>query len=165
MNPGNPIPLRLWILVGAVVLVLPLSAWTQTPYQRPPAKVLDVLDAPITPDVSLSPARDRLLLIDQQRYPSIAELARPMLALAGRRFDPANRGPHRPPRNTGFTLQDLAGGEPIAVSLPPWATTWGARLGPGWFPIRLCCVPGDADGAVDSRRSHGRCQSAARRAR
>jgi dipeptidyl aminopeptidase/acylaminoacyl peptidase len=117
-------------LVGAVVLMLPVPAQTQTPYQRPPAKILEILDAPVTPDVSLSPTRDRFLLIDQQRYPSIAELARPMLALAGHRFDPANRGPHRPPRNLGFTLQDLAGSEPIGVSLPP-----GLRPGsPVWAP-------------------------------
>jgi dipeptidyl aminopeptidase/acylaminoacyl peptidase len=122
--------MRLWILAGAAVLVVCGSAWAQMPYQQPPAKVLDVLDAAVTPDMSLSPTRDRLLLIDQQRYPSIGELAQPMRALAGRRFNPANRGPHRPPRNLGFTLQDLAGGEPIAVELPP-----GLRPGsPVWAP-------------------------------
>jgi hypothetical protein len=87
--------MRLWLLAGLTVLAMPSFGRAQTPYQRPPGNVLDILDAPVTPDVSISPARDRLLLIEQQRYPSINELAQPMLALAGIRINPQNRGPHR----------------------------------------------------------------------
>jgi dipeptidyl aminopeptidase/acylaminoacyl peptidase len=108
---------------------LPASR-AQTPYQPAPANVREILDAPVTPSVSLSPARDRLLLIERERYPSIRELAQPMLGLAGVRINPQNRGPFRPPQNTGFTLQTVPGGEKLAVKLPP-----GARPGtPVWSP-------------------------------
>jgi dipeptidyl aminopeptidase/acylaminoacyl peptidase len=102
----------------------------QTEYQKPPREVLDILNAPVTPGVSLSPTRDRLLLVDRERYPSISELAQPMLGLAGERINPQNRGPHRTPQNTGISIQSIPPGETIPVKLPP-----GARIGqPVWAP-------------------------------
>jgi dipeptidyl aminopeptidase/acylaminoacyl peptidase len=122
--------MRLWLLAGLTVLAMPSFGRAQTPYQRPPGNVLDILNAPVTPEVSISPVRDRLLLIEQQRYPSINELAQPMLALAGIRINPQNRGPHRLPQNLDFTLQTVPGGEQVAVMLPP-----GTRPGsPLWAP-------------------------------
>ena len=115
---------------GLACLAIPLASPAQTPYQRPPANVLEILNAPITPAVSLSPTRDRLLLVARERYPAIGELAQPMLGLAGLRINPLNRGPFRPPQNTGFTVQTVPGGEQLPVELPP-----GARLGtPVWAP-------------------------------
>jgi dipeptidyl aminopeptidase/acylaminoacyl peptidase len=111
-------------------LVLPVLGQGQTAYQKPSPEVLAVLNAPVTPSVSLSPTRDRLLLVDRERYPSITELAQPMLGLAGIRLNPQNRGPYRPSPNTGFTLQTIPAGEKTPVKLPP-----GARLGaPVWAP-------------------------------
>lgn len=116
--------------LGCATLALLLPAAAQTPYQRPPANVLEILNAPVTPGVSLSPTRDRLLLIERERYPSISELAQPMLGLAGLRLNPLNRGPFRPPQNTGFTLQTVPGGQRTPVTLPP-----GTRPGaPVWSP-------------------------------
>jgi dipeptidyl aminopeptidase/acylaminoacyl peptidase len=111
-------------------LVSASGAGAQTPYQRAPTNVQAILDAPATPGVSLSPTRDRLLLIQRERYPSISELAQPMLALAGVRLNPQNRGPHLPPQITGFTLQAIPGGEQTPVTLPA-----GLRPGsPVWSP-------------------------------
>jgi hypothetical protein len=88
-------------------------------YRSPSPAILDVLHAPPTPRLSLSPRRDRLLLIDEQRYPPISDLAQPMLPLAGVRINPRTNGPHRTPRLTGFTLQPLSAGDEIRVELPP----------------------------------------------
>jgi dipeptidyl aminopeptidase/acylaminoacyl peptidase len=99
-------------------------------YQRPPKTITDILDAPSPPTVSVSPTRDHLLLVETQRYPAIAELAEPMLRLAGLRINPNTNGPHLPPRVVGLTLQALASGErtPLA-GLPK------GRLGfPSWSP-------------------------------
>lgn len=120
---------RRW--VGLFFLqLLPVMGLAQGAYQKPPPEVLDVLNAPVTPGVSLSPVRDRLLLMDRERYPSIGELAQPMLGLAGVRINPQNRGPYRSPQNTGITIQTVPAGEKTPVKLPA-----GARFGPPvWAP-------------------------------
>jgi dipeptidyl aminopeptidase/acylaminoacyl peptidase len=103
---------------------------SQQGYQKPPKAVLDVLHAPLPPQVLVSPTRDRLLLAQTERYPPIADLAQPFLKLAGLRIDPVTNGPHAPARVTGLTLQTIADGSQKEVRLPP-----GARLGlPLWAP-------------------------------
>lgn len=112
------------------LLMLTSTGFTQLAYQKPPSEILDILNAQATPTVSISPARDRLLLVTRDRYPAIAELAQPMLGLAGLRINPQNHGPQRAPQNNGITIQTIASGEKILVSLPE-----GARLGaPVWSP-------------------------------
>jgi dipeptidyl aminopeptidase/acylaminoacyl peptidase len=71
----------------------------------------------VAPLASLSPARDYLLLLEQERYPAIADLAQPVLRLAGQRINPRTNGPQRPPRFTGFTVQPVAGGKPRPLKL------------------------------------------------
>jgi dipeptidyl aminopeptidase/acylaminoacyl peptidase len=90
----------------------------QTAYQKPPQAVLDILYAPTPPQVSLSPVRDMIALIETVRYPSIANLAEPMLRLAGDRINPNTNGPHRPPRVTGLTLVRVSDGKSSKVALP-----------------------------------------------
>jgi len=71
----------------AIALCLLSSAGSslaaQTPYRTPPQVVIDILDAPPAPAVSVSPDRQWLLLLEQRSMPTIAELARPMRRLAG----------------------------------------------------------------------------------
>jgi dipeptidyl aminopeptidase/acylaminoacyl peptidase len=123
---GEP---RRWVAL-ILVQMFPLMVPAQTAYQKPPPEVLEVLNSPVTPGVSLSPARDRLLLVERERYPSISELAQPMLGLAGVRFNPQNRGPQRAPQNIGIAIQTIPAGEKIPVKLPA-----GARLSsPLWAP-------------------------------
>ncbi len=118
---------RHWV---ALFLLIPVMSLAQVSYQKPPPAVLDVLNAPVTPGVSISPARDRLLLVDRERYPSISELAQPMLGLAGIRFNPQSRGPYRTPQNIGITIQTIPAGDKTPVKLPP-----GARHEPPvWAP-------------------------------
>ncbi|HKX62700.1 MAG TPA: hypothetical protein VJS65_12660, partial [Verrucomicrobiae bacterium] len=85
MNPCFRM-VRLGTKTGFCVALLHLLSdvgSAQQNYQKPPTEVLQILNAPVTPGVSLSPPRDRLLLIDRERYPSISELAEPVLGLAG----------------------------------------------------------------------------------
>jgi dipeptidyl aminopeptidase/acylaminoacyl peptidase len=125
---------RIYLLVSLALLfsLLPVAALGQQPvYQKPPRAVLDVLNAPATPNVSLSPARDRMLLIEGTRYPSIAELAEPMLRLAGLRINPATNGPHRPGRIIGLTLKEVATGKELKIAVPPNANLGFGGGGPG----------------------------------
>src|SRR5688572_21915507 len=87
-------------------------------YFKPPLPVLDVLDAPPPPAVSVSPTRDQLLLMRLTRYPAIADIAAPMLRLAGLRINPHTLGPHLPPNIVGLTLQPLADSTREPFGLP-----------------------------------------------
>src|SRR5882762_4617940 len=81
----------------AVILTVlsPLGLAQETPYMKPPPAILDVLNSPEPPQVSVSPTRDMMLMSTQLRYPPIADVAAPMLRLAGSRIDPATNGPIR----------------------------------------------------------------------
>jgi dipeptidyl aminopeptidase/acylaminoacyl peptidase len=105
-------------LLGAALLAPSFSVHAQTPYQKPPKAVLEVLDAPESALVSVSPSRDKMLLATPVRYPSIAELAEPMLRLAGSRINPKTNGPHNPRRIIKLTLKNVADGKETALTLP-----------------------------------------------
>jgi dipeptidyl aminopeptidase/acylaminoacyl peptidase len=120
--------LSVLVLALAVSVILAGFALAQQPYKKPPKEILDVLNAPSTPQISVSPARDCFLLIESLRYPPIADLAQPMLRLAGLRINPSNNGPHRDQYYIALTLKKLTDGSEIKVALPP-----GARLSfPEW---------------------------------
>lgn len=97
------------VLVVSTVVFLTAAADGQTGYQKAPPAVAAILNAPPPPEVSVSPTRDRVLLVQKDRYPPVAELAEPMLKLAGLRINPATNGPSRPGRVLGFVLATLDG--------------------------------------------------------
>lgn len=101
------------------VLAAAAFASGQQGYQRPSKAVTDILDAPSPPTALVSPARDRMILVENARYPSIAELAEPMLRLAGLRINPNSNGPHRAPRNVAFTLKSIDSAREIKIAVPP----------------------------------------------
>jgi dipeptidyl aminopeptidase/acylaminoacyl peptidase len=92
--------------------------WPVTGYRRPPREITDVLDAPPPPAVLVSPTREHLLLVQGERYPSIADLAAPVLRLAGLRLNPQTNGPHLTPRYFGLTVLTIADGQQRPVALP-----------------------------------------------
>src|SRR5690242_18377536 len=77
-------------------------------YQKPPQAIVDLLEAPPTPQVVLSPepaSGSRTLLIEQPGgLLTIADLAQPELRLAGLRFNPRTNGPSRLPYMIGLKL-------------------------------------------------------------
>jgi dipeptidyl aminopeptidase/acylaminoacyl peptidase len=99
-------------------------------YQKPPQAVLDVLNAPAPAQLSVNSTRDHGILFEPVRYPPIAELAQPMLRLAGVRINPATNGPQNPGRVTNLVLKRLSDGRETKVVTPP-----GAKLSsPLWSP-------------------------------
>lgn len=64
-------------------------------YRLPPAEVIEIVDAPPSPTVRVSPDGQWMLLIEHAALPSIADLSRRMLRLAGMRIDPAANGRYR----------------------------------------------------------------------
>src|SRR5438552_9220703 len=85
---------RTIVVVIVLFVALCASGFAQETYKKPPQNILDVLNAPLPPSVSVNPTRDTMVLADQLRYPPISDLAQPMLRLAGSRINPATNGPH-----------------------------------------------------------------------
>jgi dipeptidyl aminopeptidase/acylaminoacyl peptidase len=107
----------------AILCILALAlgagmATAQDPYQMPPPDVVAVVDAPPTPAVSLSPDGSWLALRESRAYPSIAQLAEPVLGLAGIRFNPRTNGDDQPPLGTGIKLVRTADGREWTIELP-----------------------------------------------
>jgi dipeptidyl aminopeptidase/acylaminoacyl peptidase len=107
-------------IVACVLSLCGLATWaaaqTAPTYQKPPAAIEELLDAPVTPLVSVSPDRALLLVQQPQTFPTIAEVAQPRYRLAGIRFNPATNGPSREVSIVKVWLQRVAGGtrQPIA---------------------------------------------------
>ena len=87
-------------------------------YRQPPAPVLDALRALPTPAISVSPQRDYAILMQGVRYPSISEVAQPMLRLAGIRIDSNTNGMHLATNYASFSIRRLSDGGEIKVALP-----------------------------------------------
>ena len=96
-------------------------------YQKPPKAVLDVLNAPVTPMLSLSPTRNFAVQAQPVRYPPIAELSQPMLRIAGMRINPKSNGLHNTVFNSSLTLRKVPEGTEIKVELPPNGRYSGAH--------------------------------------
>jgi dipeptidyl aminopeptidase/acylaminoacyl peptidase len=88
-------------------------------YQKPPKEIEDILNAPSIPTTLISPAKDKILLLEPLRYPPISELAQPMLRLAGLRINPNTNGQHRQFYAVKLTLKNIADGKEMKITLPP----------------------------------------------
>src|ERR1051325_1957549 len=78
-------------LAMLMLLLVAGNSLAQRGYKKPPKEVLDILNAPVTPTALVSPSRDNVLLSTGLRYPPLADLAQPMLRLAGRRVNSASK--------------------------------------------------------------------------
>ena len=110
-------------VVALAVAVASIALSAQAPasgYLLPPKAIVDILDAPPPPTPELSPTRDTIVLLERSSMPTIAELSRPMLRLAGVRINPRTNGPHRSQnRYRNLTLKTIADGTDKKVALPP----------------------------------------------
>jgi dipeptidyl aminopeptidase/acylaminoacyl peptidase len=103
----------------------PPAAAAASGYDKPPQRVLDVLNAPSPPTPIPSPTHDTLLLVSWVDYPSIAQVAEPYLKLAGVRVETRTRRKHDTPGGYGvtpcarsFSLVDVATSRETPVALP-----------------------------------------------
>ncbi|MCO6510169.1 MAG: hypothetical protein J5I65_05190, partial [Aridibacter famidurans] len=90
-------------------------------YKKPSKEILDILNAPVTPIPSISPAKDKIALLEPLRYPPIADLAEPMLRLGGLRINPNTTSDHRQFYFTGLVFKDIDSGKETRVALPAGA--------------------------------------------
>jgi dipeptidyl aminopeptidase/acylaminoacyl peptidase len=112
------------VLVIACVATSPLAIAVPacadaTRYRTPPPAIEAALNAPALPNVIVSPRRDVIALVTPLRYPPVADLARPMLRIAGLRIDPATNGIHHAPSAIALSFERIADGRVVRVALPP----------------------------------------------
>lgn len=67
-----------------------------TRYMEPAKELLEIIDAPSTPSLRLSPTNEYALFAYPQEMPDISEMAQPELRLAGIRINPENFGSSKP---------------------------------------------------------------------
>ena len=118
------------LLMLAALLLFPVFTFSQGSYKQPPKEIMDVLNAPAIPATSISPTRDKIALLTPNRYPPIADLAQPMLRLAGTRVNPNTNGPHLQGYSVSLTLKNVSDGKETKVSLPAGAKVAGVQWSP-----------------------------------
>jgi dipeptidyl aminopeptidase/acylaminoacyl peptidase len=120
---------RLAVLCAALLAFVAALA-AQEPYKLPPKEIIDIVDAPPTPMVSMSPASDVMALINRESMPSIAYLSEPILRIAGMRITPALNSEQVLSFSTGISLQDVKTGQVRKIALPD-----GFKFtSPSWSP-------------------------------
>src|SRR5262245_2503480 len=113
----------------AAVLFLTIvpAVLAQGGWKQPPKNVVDILDAPPTPRVVVSPDGQRALLVSYDPYPPLEMLARPFLKLAGIRVDPALNARQRTMRNRSIEILEFETGRRTKVELPKEASINSVR--------------------------------------
>jgi dipeptidyl aminopeptidase/acylaminoacyl peptidase len=88
----------------------------QESYMLPPAEIIELVDAPATPSISIAPNHSAIAFIENRGLPALEDIAREELRLAGMRIDPMTNGPSRASYGIGITLTDINGENEKKVS-------------------------------------------------
>lgn len=100
-------------------------------YKMPPQAIVDLVDAPPTPFLSIDPLRTCLVMMHRPSLPPIEDVGKDEVRLAGLRIDPTTNGPSRASYYTGFTIRDLRSGVDRDVAgIPEAARLGAARFSP-----------------------------------
>ena len=120
--------------VAIVAVLLAPTLLAQSPdqprYLLPPPQIVATFDKPPLPQVIVGPTRQQLAVTMRKGNPTLAELARPTLRLAGSRVDPKNNAQHRNPGAYAITLKKIADGSETPVKVPPNANLTNIRFSP-----------------------------------
>ena len=85
---------------------LNLFAQKSLTYQLPPQEMIDIVDAPTIPTVQFAPGSGILAILSRSSLPTIADLSKGELRIAGLRIDPAINGGSRLSYYTGIQFID-----------------------------------------------------------
>ncbi|MBI5363335.1 MAG: S9 family peptidase, partial [Planctomycetes bacterium] len=117
---------------SALLLVLSPSIAADG-YKLPPKEIVEVLDAPPTPQALPSPRGEWILFVERPAMPSIEDVLRPWLPLAGMRVDPALNATKQLSFAKGLAVLDVATGKETRIELPAGArvmeTRWSHKGG------------------------------------
>ncbi len=102
-------------MIWAALFIFISGLHAQQGYQKPPKAIADLVEAPLTPSVSLNSAQTAMLLLERPGYPSIEEVSQPELRLAGLRINPATNGQSRGYTYNGLVIKNMETLEDIRV--------------------------------------------------
>lgn len=87
--------LRTFFTLASLCLLVIQSHTQDDSYKTPPKDIADMLLAKPTPNVSIDDKGEWMLFTESNSYPSVEELAKPELKIAGFRINPNNFAPSR----------------------------------------------------------------------
>lgn len=87
--------LKTVFMMGFLLCCCWITIFAQVPYQQPEKIVVDILTAPQSPLIRISPDRKAMVLVNWTLHPPVSFLAKPCLKLAGLRIDPDNNSLQR----------------------------------------------------------------------
>ncbi len=119
--------MKLYYLIIGSVLLMNVAVSADERYREPPQVVVDIIDAAPTPGVSFSPDRKWLAFIDRDAMPSIADVSRRMLRLAGMRIDPQANSRFMTSYVKSIRLRRRDGGKEVMIPLPAGTRISGTR--------------------------------------
>jgi dipeptidyl aminopeptidase/acylaminoacyl peptidase len=101
----------IFLLIGASI-----QAQDAASYKLPPKDIADLLLAKPTPNVSVDDKGEWMLFTETSLYPSVEELARPELRIAGLRINPDNYAPSRQNFITNLYLKNISSGKEYKIT-------------------------------------------------
>ena len=117
----------------SVIFTLIIFSFTlaEEGYKMPPKAIADLVDAPVTPNISISPDKKNILILERASLPSIEELSQPELRLAGLRINPMTNGRSRANSYKGILIQNIKSGKQKKVKgLPKNAKIFSVSWSP-----------------------------------
>ncbi len=120
------------VFLATAMMSAPLPAQDDAAaYRLPSPALVEMVDAPPTPLVSVAPGDEWMLLLQSPNLPSIAELAERELRLAGLRIKPQTNGPSRTRPYVGLELLRIADLKKVPVTgLPETPRIGNVRWAP-----------------------------------
>ncbi|GAB3926543.1 prolyl oligopeptidase family serine peptidase [Mucilaginibacter myungsuensis] len=108
-----------------------VHAQDETGYRTPPKAMSDLLLAKPTPTAGIDSKAEWMLLSERNPYPSVEELARPEVRIAGLRINPNNYSLSRQTFVNNFTLKNIKTGKTFPITGLPAPLFAG---GVSWSP-------------------------------
>ena len=130
----------------SVIFTLIIFSFTlaEEGYKMPPKAIADLVDAPVTPNISISPNKKNILILERASLPSIEELSQPELRLAGLRISPMTNGRSRANSYKGILIQNIKSGKQKKVKgLPKNAKISSVSWSPDSKRIAMSVINGN----------------------
>ncbi len=93
-----------------------IQAQDDVAYKLPPGDIADMLLAKPTPNISIDDKGEWMLFTESNSYPSVEDLAKPELRIAGMRINPANYAPSRQNYINNLYLKNIASGKEYKIT-------------------------------------------------
>ncbi len=99
-----------------LVITISIKAQDDGSYKTPPKNIADMLLAKTSPTISIDDKGEWMLFSESTSYPSVEELARPELKIAGLRINPDNYAPSRQNFISNLYLKNMLTGKEYKIA-------------------------------------------------